>query len=458
MPEEQGPKTRFVPSNIHLEKPRLVVLAGPQKGETIELPSVPNPLRVGSAEDCELRFDGLAAVHLELNLDTPELGIRIRDRSEGHSRLDGSPIHEAIWTPGATVELNDLELRLQNAGDTLSVLPSQKDHFGSAKGGSLAMREIFGVLEALADSDLTVLFLGETGTGKDVLARSLHHASPRAQKACLTVDCGAIAPSLIESELFGHERGAFTGADKAHVGAFENAAGGTLFLDEVGELPLDVQPKLLRAIDEREIQRVGGTQRKAIDVRIIAATKRDLEEEVKRGRFRQDLFFRLAVVPLKLPPLRHRRKDIPILVEAFLDDFQKRHDKRPMVPDAELHGLSTHDWPGNVRELKNTVERACWLSLTGDGVARFMLPTADALGLDGPKSSTPDLAFDPELSFSDHKQSWEKEFEANYLPWLMERAEGSLSKASRLAKMDRKHLRALLRKHKLIDAPDKSEN
>jgi len=222
-----------------------------------------------------------------------------------------------------------------------------------------------------------------------------------------------------------------------------------LFLDEIGELPLDVQPKLLRALDEREIRRVGGNDRIGVDVRVVAATKRDLLEEVKRGRFREDLWFRLAIVPLTLPPLRERRDDIPMLVETFVQRFVARSGRQVDIEPPEVSRLQAHDWPGNVRELKNTVERALWMAQTGDGAVRFMLPTLTEVRPDEPESRP----FDPEQSFSEAKKEWEGEFERTYLSWLMARADGSLSKASRLASMDRKHLRHLLRRHGLHEEP-----
>lgn len=453
----EAPKTQYVTREIILDHPRLVVLGGARRGEEIELRDIARGVRVGSDPTCELVFPELSEVHAELDVAPQGGGLRVRDRSDGSTALNGIDVGEAIMEPGATLRLGDLELRLENAADTLRVLPSATQRFGDAKGSSLAMREVFGVLEAVATTDVTVLLLGETGTGKDVLARAVHKASPRSGAPIVTIDCGAIAPSLIESELFGYERGAFTGADSEHPGAFEAAAGGTLFLDEVGELPLDVQPKLLRAIDEKQVQRVGGSVRKPADIRLIAATKRDLEEEVQRGRFRRDLYFRLAIVPLTLPPLRDRREDIPLLVEAFRAAFGRRTRFSPPIPGGELQSLMTHDWPGNVRELKNTVERALWLAQTGEGEVRFMLPTLASLVIardgeahrEGPTSST----FNPDLSFSEHKQSWESEFEQAYLPWLLEQAGGSISAAARMARMDRKHLRSLLKKHGLSEGP-----
>ena len=446
--EGSGPKTQFVGREIHLDRPKLVVLTGPRKGEEFLLKSPGARIAIGSAERCELSLAGLAELHAELELAADGSGVRVFDRSGGRTRLNGAPIHEAVLEPGGTLDCDGTELRLQDGTDTITILPSTKESFGPALGRALVMREVFGVLEAVAGTNATILLLGETGTGKDVVARAIHQASPRRQTKMVTLDCGAIAPTLIESELFGHERGAFTGAEEQRIGAFERSSGGTLFLDEIGELPVDVQPKLLRAIDDREIQRVGGSRPLAVDVRIVAATKRDLAEEVHRGRFREDLYFRLAVVPLVLPPLRDRREDIPLLVEHFQRAFEERTGHSAIIDPNEVHSLLAHDWPGNVRELKNTVERALWLAQTGGGVARFMLPTM--IEPQSPSTGQDEAPpFDAERSFSEHKGDWEQEFERKYFAWLLARADGSISKASRLASMDRKHLRGLLRKHGL---------
>jgi transcriptional regulator with GAF, ATPase, and Fis domain len=450
--EGSGPTTQLVGREIHLERPKLVVLTGANKGEEHWLKDPGMRLAIGSASDCAIALPGIAERHAELELLTDGSGVRVLDRSSGRTRINGSPIHEAVLEPGGTLDLDGTELRLQDATDTITILPSTSEKFGPAIGRSLTMREVFGVLEAVSATNATILLLGETGTGKDVVAQAIHHASPRRSSAMVTLDCGAIAPTLIESELFGYERGAFTGAEEQRAGAFERASGGTLFLDEIGELPVDVQPKLLRALDDRTIQRVGAGRPLPVDVRIIAATKRDLAEEVRRGRFREDLYFRLAVVPLTLPPLRERREDIPLLVDHFHRAFEARTGHKAEIETDEVHSLLAHDWPGNVRELKNTVERALWLALTGGGLARFMLPTMIV-----PGASAPELAvqpFDAARSFSEHKQDWEQEFEKKYLAWLLARADGSISQASRLASMDRKHLRGLLRKHGLTQEQD----
>jgi DNA-binding NtrC family response regulator len=241
---------------------------------------------------------------------------------------------------------------------------------------SPAMRQVFDLLQPLARADVSITLMGETGTGKDVLARIVHQLSPRASGPFVVFDCGAVAQNLAESELLGHERGAFTGAMAAHAGAFERADGGTLFLDEIGELPLDLQTRLLRVLGNRSVRRVGGTVDRAVDVRIVAATNRDLQTEVNAGRFRQDLYFRLAAAVVQVPSLRDRREDLPMLVSRLLSDLGHEHIE---VTPAALAVLSSRPWPGNVRELKNTL--ACAVAFLDGSVLEprhFALPSTSA--------------------------------------------------------------------------------
>jgi DNA-binding NtrC family response regulator len=235
--------------------------------------------------------------------------------------------------------------------------------FGKIVSGSEAMHDVFDVLQRFAATDVSVTLIGETGTGKDVLARALHMQSARAGGPFVVFDCGSVAANLAESELLGHERGAFTGAIAAHAGAFERANGGTLFLDEIGELPLDLQPRLLRALESRQVRRVGGHQDRPLDVRIIAATNRDLRFDVTNGQFRQDLYFRLAAAVVQVPPLRERLGDLGLMVHGLLEDLGR---PELAVTDATLEVLSSHNWPGNVRELKNAM--ACALAFADGGV------------------------------------------------------------------------------------------
>ncbi len=305
------------------------------------------------------------------------------------------------------------------------------------------MRTIFGVLERIAPTEATVLFEGETGTGKDVLARATWKGSARAQGPFVVVDCGAVSYSLIESELFGHERGAFTGAVASRQGAFELAEGGTVFLDEIGELPLDVQPKLLRVLETREYRRVGGNRILKADVRVIAATKRNLQREVEAGKFREDLYFRLAVVPVTVPPLRARREDVPLLVESIL----KAGGGGLVVSEETMQSLASHDWPGNVRELRNVLDRAVYLSrATGQAELNLVsLPTSSA----GTTGGGDVFHFDPAKSYRETRAKFDGEFERRYVKWLLARHGANVSAAAREAKMDRKHLHDMAKKHGL---------
>jgi len=300
-------------------------------------------------------------------------------------------------------------------------------------------------VERIAPTDATVLIEGETGTGKDMIARTLHQLSPRSDKPFIVVDCGAVAGTLIESELFGHEKGAFTGAVAARQGAFELASGGTVFLDELGELSLDLQPKLLRVLEQRELRRVGGTKIIKVDLRVIAATRKDLRSEVEKGKFREDLYFRINVVPITTPALRERREDIPLLIDAMLG---KLPNGGIVLSEATRVALMAHDWPGNVRELRNVIERALAL---GADPSMLVAPLGSETATKGAQQRD-GLEFEPGVSFRDTKEKWNELFERRYLTWLIKRAEGNISKAARDADMDRKYLHKLLRKYGITAA------
>ncbi|HOK03857.1 MAG TPA: sigma-54 dependent transcriptional regulator [Victivallales bacterium] len=238
---------------------------------------------------------------------------------------------------------------------------STKYHFGFIVGDSRPMLEIYRLIEKVAKTNSTVLILGESGTGKELVARAIHKASPRYQKQFVSINCAAIPANLLESELYGHVRGAFTGAHANKQGLFETASGGTLLLDEISSMPLDMQAKLLRTLQEKEIRRVGGNENIPVDIRVVAASNYDLEKAVKEGKFREDLYYRLSVIPIKIPPLRERKEDIPALVSHFLNLFEEENKKKIKIEDDAVECLKTYDWPGNVRELENLIKRVATL-------------------------------------------------------------------------------------------------
>ena len=247
-------------------------------------------------------------------------------------------------------------------------------HFPNIIGESHEMKKVCSLVERVAESDSIVLLLGESGTGKELIATTIHYQSKRKDKPLIKVNCAAIPEGLIESELFGHEKGAFTGAIKRKPGRFELANGGTIFLDEIGDIPLSAQSKILRVIQERQFERVGGTETLNVDVRIIAATNKNLEEEVKKGNFREDLYYRLNVIPITLPPLRNRKEDIPYLIDIFLDKYKNKLSRNIRFSKEAIDALLAYDYPGNIRELENIVERCVTLS-TSDIIKKDDLPS-----------------------------------------------------------------------------------
>ena len=342
------------------------------------------------------------------------------------------------------------ELSFTPADEVIDVEPSQADHFENLVGNSVAMREVFGLLERVAPTDLTVLITGETGTGKELASRAVHTLK-RSGGPLVVFDCGAAPENLIESELFGHNRGAFTGAIEARPGVFEMAHGGTIFLDEIGELPLELQPKLLRVLEQREVRRVGANQTKSIDVRVVAATNRNLREEVDRGRFREDLYYRLAVVEMGMPPLRDRAEDLPMLALQLLERSPHNGAVKTIDP-AVLEVFEAYHWPGNVRELSNVIERALPFS-DGTTISLSALPESmrpSRAGRTTPSSSpaaSPTHETDATVPFKDAKDQLINAFERQYLVDLLDRYDGNVSKAARAADMDRKSITRLMKKH-----------
>ncbi|MGZ3438717.1 MAG: sigma 54-interacting transcriptional regulator [Polyangia bacterium] len=422
------------------EKQRLLVLSGPDQGKQLLLER--GTYLVGKAPGCDLVLTDNSVSRQHLELRVTEAGVLVKDLgSTNGSFFGGARFSEVTVGPGAVVTIGATELKLATVERSHPILPSTSDRFGALLGPSLKMREVFAVLELVAQSDVAVLVEGETGTGKELCAEAIRSAGPRAKGPFVVCDLAGISRSLIESELFGHVRGAFTGADRDREGAFVQAHGGTIFIDEIGELELDMQPRLLRALESRKVKPVGAAQYRDVDVRVIAATNRDLREEVKAGRFRDDLYHRLAVVRVTLPPLRERKEDVGPLVQYFLEG------KDVEVPPETMGLFTEYDWPGNVRELKNVIDRG--LSLMGQN--RVLLPSL--LGLDamppgisasGSGQQWPSLG--PE-GFREAKERLIASWERDYVTQLLRRAGGNVSKAAREGGLDRVYLHRLIKKY-----------
>jgi len=390
---------------------------------------------IGSHPSNDLVLDDGTVSRFHCELAVAGSAVRVRDLgSRNGTFADTIQIADAMVPGGTVLRLGNSEVRIDVDADHAELAASDRSAFGSMIGESAVMREVFSQLERVAASDVTVLTEGETGTGKEGVAEAIHDASPRARGPFVVIDCSAIPANLLESELFGHEAGAFTGATDRRIGAFEQASGGTLFLDEIGELPMELQPKLLRALESREIRRVGGRNVVHCDLRFISATNRDLRAEVNRGTFRADLYFRLAVVKIVLPPLRERAGDIPLLVRHLLHKI----GAAPAVigeltsPDF-LAALAAARWPGNVRELRNHLEQCVVF-----GERR--LPNA-------PATPHPATTVDASLPYEVARRQAIDAFERDYVVTLLARTEGNVSVAARDAGLNRAYLHRLLRRH-----------
>jgi transcriptional regulator with GAF, ATPase, and Fis domain len=422
----------------------LTVISGVSKGESAAIPNeLGAAIKVGKAKDNDLVLADDTVSRYHLALERTARGVELKDLGSTNGvRIGGARVERAVVEPGTLIRAGEVDLlvRVEAVGPQIAASPEPR--FGHAIGHGIAMRRIFGVLERVARTSATVLMMGETGTGKDILARSIHEVSGRGPFE--VVDCGAIAPTLIESELFGHERGAFTGAVQARAGAFERAAGGTIFLDELGELPLDLQPKLLRVLEAKTFRRVGGDKNLKAEARVIAATTKDLPREVKKGRFREDLWFRLAVVPIQVPPLRERLDDLPALADLILNQEQPR---LRVAPEA-IGELRAHDWPGNVRELRNVLERAALLSrASGETTIRRVDIEPAAVDADDDEI----FRFRAGMTWREAKGRVDATLERKYLSWLLQRHNYNASAAAREAQLDRKYLAEMARRHGLLD-------
>ena len=446
-------------------------------------------IRIGSMEDNDIVLgdDTVSRYHCKIIQDDTSY-ILIDNASTNGTFINKVRVREGYLKPGCTLAVGQSLLKFNAREEEVQIVPSRADRCGGLIGGNAKMREIYSIIEKIAPTATTVVIDGETGTGKEVVAQSIHSLSPRSRNELVVFDCGAVPPNLIESELFGHEKGSFTGAVMSREGLFELADGGTLFLDELGELPIDLQPKLLRALEQREVRRVGGAKAQKVDVRIIAATNKNLEDEVRAGRFRQDLFYRLSVVRLHLPSLRDRSDDVPPLIQHFLDTgaYNRKPDGKPKVRgiarDA-MQALQRYLWPGNVRELVNVIERAVSfcehemveLADLPDYVRNAKaapptkiepptkrassVPAAASLAAQPPP--TPDELLSEGVTFKDAKERWVATFERDYISQMLRRNSGNISHAAREADIDRKYFRKLMKKYDIeaagVDDADDAE-
>jgi DNA-binding NtrC family response regulator len=413
---------------------RVRVVAGPDAGAAIR---VDRPIVAGTSELCELRLSDRTVSRRHVVLEPAEGGVRVRDEDSKNGTYHGDTrIFDAELPPAAQIRIGEsvLEFDVERFASE-SADQAMPDRFGRFLGRARCLAPIYAKLERAAASDATVLIEGESGSGKELLSEAIHEHSPRASAPFVVFDCGAVPESLIESELFGHEKGAFTGAEQRRIGAFEEAQGGTVFLDEIGELPLALQTRLLRVLDRKQIRRIGGNQQVDVDVRVIAATNRNLEREVEEGRFRADLFHRLAVVAIRVPPLRARLEDLELLALSFAAGFG-----RTSLPEELVARMKTHRWPGNARELRNYVERFCLLGEAGapSGAA----PAAASVSEPAPH----DPLLDAARSGLPYRQAREKvlaAFTAAYVEDMLARNDDNVSRASRAAGIARRHFHRL---------------
>ena len=429
--------TNAIAQRAPIRTATLRVVDGPDRGTELELP--PIGVVIGTERTCDVILTDAFVSRRHCSIAPGKDGFAITDLgSRNGTIIDGVAVGKVVAPPGVAIRIGKTLVQLMPADEVVDIPPSASDRFGALYGGSIAMRGVFGLLERASKSTASILFLGESGTGKELMARGVHDASPRASGPFVVFDCGASTETLIESDLFGHVKGAFTGAASDREGAFAAANGGTLFLDEIGDLPIGLQPKLLRMLEAGEVVPLGSRKSARYDVRIVAATHRDVFAEVARGGFRGDLYYRLAVVEVQVPPLRQRTGDLARLITMFLERAGAPQ-LAAQVGGAALERLSRYHWPGNVRELRNVITRA--VALAGPDDDFQSLPFVLR-----PTVAAPDAFAElkADRPFHEAKDALIERFERAYLEDLVQRAAGNLSAAARLAGLERKFLYKLL--------------
>ncbi len=433
-----------------LKKSRLVVVDGPDRGKEFTIQQ--ERITIGRSVICDLALADQAVSGTHCEIVARERGFVLRDlNSTNGTCINDVNVREVWLSAGCLIHLGETVVEFEPVSGTVEIDLSHKESYFDLVGRGVRMREIFAVLEKIAPTDLTVLIHGETGTGKELVASALHHGSARSEQPLEVLDCSAIPDNLIESTLFGHERGAFTGATELHRGSFEQANGGTVFLDEIGELSLSLQPKLLRVLENREIRRVGGERTIPVDVRVLAATNRDLRQMVNEGTFREDLYYRLSVVQVEIPSLKERREDIPLLVRQFLEDFALRRfpeeKKKFTVTPKAMMRLKAYHWPGNVRELKNTVERAGSLADGLELSVKDLTPTSQKTPPTELPGGTAEQFVEEGTPFKEAKQRVLDAFEGTYLKVLLDKHGGNITRSAQAAGLTRYHLRELAKRY-----------
>ena len=391
---------------------------------------------LGSAETNDLVIEDPTVSRFHCQISIEQDGARIRDLgSRNGTVVDGVHVRDALLRDGSLIHLGSASVLFRLGTESVTLTVSERTQFGSLVGHSVAMRSVFTLLERAASTDATILVEGETGTGKGAAVEAIHRLSRRHAGPFLVVDCGAIPSNLLESELFGHERGAFTGAEGRRTGVFEDADGGTVFLDEIGELPVELQPKLLRVLETREIRRLGSSTHRPVNVRMIAATNRDLRAEVNQGRFRADLFYRLAVLKITMPPLRQRPEDLPVLAEQVLRNLGASPEETArLLTPLFIQRLQRGSWPGNVRELRNHLERC--IVFQGDE------PAAST-----ETGGAPADEIDYDAPYAENRRRAILAFERRYVEGLLRRHGENVTRAAEGAGMTRVHLHRLRRRH-----------
>lgn len=442
-------------------------------------------IRIGAdpLSDVVLTDPTVSRVHAEIHVREDLFDLVDMDSTNG-TFVDGSRVSMIALPSGAEFQVGRTKMRIEAVTEQVPIAVTDRTRYGAIIGQSQALREIFSILDRVAPSELSVVIEGETGTGKELIAAAIHDHSARAGKPFVVFDCSAFPATLLESELFGHEKGAFSGATQRHRGVFERADGGTIFFDELGEMDIEFQAKFLRVLETGDVRRVGGESPFHVDVRVVAATNRDLEDLVREKRFRQDLFYRLAKVRFNLPPLRSRPEDIPLLAEHFLNQLAGEMNARPLLTEDALRTLQGYEWPGNIRQLRNVIEKAVAMCSGGAITAEYLRREFATLpgSFTAPKTngfSAPDIA-EPALlpavgvppivshdrvvlqaaletpagefiAFRDAKDALIEDFEKVYLERLLSKSKQNISRAARQAQIDRRHLYRLLKKHGLMD-------